>query len=588
MEQPNAPDADWFELKSERKSRIQKASWIPLYRDIDTDQGEFPAIGFTSECVATRTAIFPAGVPNLNEQITWNDLESSFGNRPEAAPSEYLPARLVWNHHARHDDEPVDGEMLVIENRTAGGIETLISPDLICALRLERVEDGWAYPPHGYDLVIHQKRRDDGSVHSVEIRAAYMKDYLCARFSQLVSATYRHRRAVLNSPPPFDHEDERRECGWFEFGCNAIDQDGGEHGVPLGVSIIRYAETDHDDDVPVQGVGDNAEMREFRGQIESTGPKRFYVQSEMTLVEALPPAGVSPIVRRDKVPANVGFVVDNDDTKMVASDLKKPPYGWLWFAPTLIPAVLSYPDTALTWLGRDRATLQLNRGKHVRFGVNQSNLINIFRKDVGELNTWWQERFVSHNVPPDGGVGAELMAEQRECRRIDTVAPESQLWSAVHRIDETFVDRFGHRLLVDHPATEDLWRGMHRFASKTDPEFYELAKNLYRLVVERFDLDWLKSQTTNSVVSSNAGSIKRVAAMLNDRGEDGRSATTVLVGLNELRQRGAHLPGERILANAYEMAGVSQSADPISKAVHLMANVAACLTTISEILNAPN
>ena len=580
VEQTNATDSDWFELKSERKPRMRKASWIPLYRDIETKRGEWPATGYTEECALTRTAIFPAEVAGLHEKVGWNDVYRSGGDRPEAAKLAYLPARRVWNHHLLHDDEPVDGELLVFEHHTAIGVEVFISPDLICALRLERTETGWAYPNDGYSEVIQELRRSDGTIHTVEIRAEYLKDYLCARFSQLVAATYRHRRTVQDERPDFDHSNENRKDGWYEFGFREIDDDGGAHGVPLAFSIFGFKETDHDDDVPSHGFGRDDEMWTERGQIESRGPERFLVESEMVLVETVLPAVNSIVVRRDKLEPTAAFIVDNSGSRQTATDLVKPEYGWVWFSPAVVPMVLSHRHSGLRWLSRDTAMLSLNADVRLHIGVNRKQLVNVFGKDVGELPAWWQERFVSHNVPPDGGVCPELTAAQRESRGTSTVAPEVMLKEAVDKIDELFEERFGRQLFVEHQAEAEMWRGLHRFASLNDEAFFELAKNAYRLVIERLDGKALKSVTPEA--DKEDREIKRLEALVTQSGGDGRSATTVLVGLNELRQHDSHLPSRSGLAEAYEMAGVDATKAPVSRAETLLGNIGNCLETVAN------
>lgn len=110
---------EWFEMKSERKPRMRTASWIPLYREIETSEGSWPDVDFEEDIIITRSAIFPDFVENLDEQLDWSDLHLAHGNRPEANAEMYSPARELWSHHVQHDDEFEDGEFLVFEHHTS-------------------------------------------------------------------------------------------------------------------------------------------------------------------------------------------------------------------------------------------------------------------------------------------------------------------------------------------------------------------------------------------------------------------------------------------------------------------------------------
>jgi len=573
---------DWFEMRSERKPRMQTASWIPLYRDFEIDENDWPQIGYKYELIMTRSAIFPACVEKLHEQLDWSDLYLANGNRPEANEEMYSPARELWSHQVRHNDDFEDGEFLVFEHQTSYGREILLLPDLICALRLERFNNSWVHPKEGHAEVIRELRYTNGTVHAIEIRAKHLKDYLCARKSQLAVGTFRSRKSILESDPDYRFENAKNAFSWFEFGIRAIDERGFDHGKQLDFSIYGFSETDHDDDVPIYGFNDERETWRDHVEVVSGGTKRYSVGAEMVLIETVMPADRSPIVRDDEVVSSVAFIIDNDDTRMNATDLVRPPNRWLWFSPRLVNEVLSFPKTSLRWLTADTGLIDIPVHAGVHFGVNERELINIFAKDIGELPCWWQERFVSYNVPPEGGVSRELIAAQMECRPADTSAPESQIRAAVDALNEAFNNRFGCPLFSIHESERQLWRAIHRFASLNESSFYELAKNILRAVVERIDMESLKSQTQK--LDKATGSIKRIACIIDQLGGDGRGATTVLVGVNELRQRDSHLPSAKELDNAYSMAGINRNDTPVSQGKNLIFNTTDCLVRLAEII----
>ncbi|MBB3205107.1 hypothetical protein FHS27_000874 [Rhodopirellula rubra] len=580
-----ARDGEWFEMKSMRKRRMRTASWIPLYQEIEKSERQWPEIDFEEDVVVTRAAIFPSFVDKLREQLSWNELHCANGNRPEANEGMYSPARELWNHHVQQNDEFVDGEFLIFEHHTSSGREIMVSPDLICALKLERLGDSWVYALEGYGEVIRNQRSEDGTIHTVEIRAKHLKDYLCARKSQLVIGTFRSRCAILHSKPDFQFADTRDESSWYEFGVREINEDGGCYGQPFAISAYGFAETDHDDDVPVYKFDDERETWRKRHDIDTEGRKLYRVGCEMVLMETVPPADASPIVRGDDVVPTVRFVVDNDDSRLTAVDLIRPPNRWIWFSPSLVTTVLSFSRTRLRWASADTGFIDIPGHEPVHFGVNKRELINFFAKDVGELPLWWQERFVSHNVPPDGGVCPELTAAQMECRPARTTAAETKLAAAAERLDQAVSNAFGQPLFKEHAAQARLWGEIHRFAAPDEPAFFALAKNIVRTIVERMDMELLKSRTSN--MDKKTGSLKRLAKIIDEAGGDGFSATTMLVGLNELRQRDSHLPSEKDLDDAYQFAGIVRTESPMIAAKKLIENTAGCVHCLATIVEGP-
>ncbi len=576
-----AREGSWFEMKSERKSRMQTASWIPLYREIETEEGEWPDVDFRNDVIVTRAAIFPDFIEALHEKLDWSDLHLAHGNRPEANEEMYSPARDLWSHHVQQNDEFEDGEFLIFEHHASYGREIMISPDLICALKLERLDGDWVYPVEGYSKVIRHLKSEDGMVYSVEIRAKYLKDYLCARQSQLVVGTFRSRRAILESKPDFHFDDARDDSSWYQFGVREINEHGGSYGQPFSVSAFGFTDSDHDDDVPIYNFGDERETWRNRQEIETKGRKLFVAGSEMVLMETVLPAEASPLVRGDDAVPTARFIVDNDDSRLTAVDLVRPPNRWLWFSASLVGNVLSFPKTRLRWISADTGFIDIPGHEAVHFGVNKRELINIFAKDVGELPLWWQERFVSHNVPPDGGVCPELTAAQMECRPAQTIAAETKLIDAAEKLDQAVLICLGQPLFKEHAAQARLWSQIHRFAATDEPAFYALAKNLVRTIVERMDMEFLKSKT--SEIKKGTGSLKRLANLVDQLGGDGFRATTVMVGLNELRQRDSHLPSEKDLDDAYGFAGVARTESPITAGKKLIENTADCLEKLATI-----
>ena len=456
-----------------------------------------------------------------------------------------------------------------------------MEPDLICALCLVRDGDDWLYPKEGYSTVIRQKRDHKKRIVSVEIRSPFLKDYLCARKSQLLVASFRYREQIFQNTPPFALPEcfsapgIRYECRDLE-----IDNDGGRYGVTVGTFIAGRTDVDPHDDVPVMEFAKDSDTWSKSSEFVRDNGKKHRIMAEMWKNEVVLPSAKSPVVRNDDVEPTVEFVVDNDAGTMVAAQLIQTPSRWLWFSPTLMQAVLDKKNTKLIWYTENTGGIVLPDWSPIHFGLNPEDLINIYAKDVGLLSVWWQKLFASHNVAPDGKVCRELMASQMECKPASTFAPEQLLTDAIKYAGDEFEKRFGLKLFRSHEAELQLWSAAHRFAATNELEFFKLMKNLTRLCIERLDLDNLKSLTTE--LSKSVASIKRLEAVVSAHGSDGRKLTRVLVGVNELRQRDSHLPSSKEIDDSFELVGIERELSFVQQAKTAIANLAKSFVEIGN------
>ncbi len=109
-----------------------------------------------------------------------------------------------------------------------------------------------------------------------------------------------------------------------------------------------------------------------------------------------------------------------------------------------------------------------------------------------------------------------------------------------------------------------------------------LAKDLSRLIMERIDVSLLKSLDQDA--GSDIGSIKRLEHYLTSKGHDGRSLTSVLVGVHSLRIRDAHLLSSDI-EEALTIVGITERDDYLSIAKEMVAKVAVCLLDITKAID---
>jgi hypothetical protein len=199
------------------------------------------------------------------------------------------------------------------------------------------------------------------------------------------------------------------------------------------------------------------------------------------------PGKISTRVRGDDDAHTSTFVLENDGSRAAGSALDGA-MSWLYFDPTLVTTLLRHRGGGLRWFSRETGALGATR-HGVHFGVNRLGLITVFAKDIGRLASWEQRLWAAHNVTPDGGVSKELFAAQMEAQPAATVAPESELSSALDDLDKAFSAKHGGALLRDHETVASLLLRAHRFQAAERDGLLELSKEVTRLFIERIDVD---------------------------------------------------------------------------------------------------
>ena len=579
-------DQSWFAMNSERKARLATASWVPLYQRKSTEHLDYPDVGHWEEALDSYSIVVPRRDNESDEEdeedevdllqdLQWMSISVDTGHAPTIDGGGYYPSREFNDWSAG-----INGEYLVLLNKTIVGLDVLIEPDLICSLGLVQEGDIWVCPAEDYVPVIRMSRTDLGKVDCVEIRGPFLKDYLCARNADLVVSSFYYRTEVFDTVPSFEAPEKVDEHAYF-YECREfdIDNSGSPFGTKVQTIIVGRTDVDHDDDVPVMDFAKDGDTWSKQSEFTREDGKRHRWIAELWKNEIVPPAEQSPRVRGDDVESNVEFIVDNSDTKQTAEELIAPPSRWLWFSVNLIPSILERRGSSLNWYSKETGGISFS-GSSLHFGVNSDGLINVYAKDIGLLPIRWQQVFAAYNIAPEGKVSKELLASQMESQPARTVAPEDLLPQALESLNGVFKSRFDSPLLKAHESEEDLWKAIHRFVSD-DSEFYKLAKNIVRVCIERFDFGLLKNLTPDA--KKDLRSLKRLEHLLTENGADGRKLTSVLVGLNELRQCDSHLPGQSRLEDSYKLAEVDQSAKPYRRAEQLLANLADCISTIATV-----
>ena len=204
-------DKSWFEFEDKKKPRLATASWVPLYSNQVWQEKQFGDIDYWEEYFGAAAILMPQDVENPFTSVQWSNA-FRFRQGSWIDGDEYVEARYYF------EGENV-GEYLVFRNNfeTPDQEQLLIEPDLILAFHLLQEGDAWVNPEEDYVEVIRQIRDATGKVVQVEMRSEYLKDYLCARKSGLLVATFRSRDRIFADEPDFKLV-EKLVQGWRDVG----------------------------------------------------------------------------------------------------------------------------------------------------------------------------------------------------------------------------------------------------------------------------------------------------------------------------------------------------------------------------------
>jgi hypothetical protein len=573
-------DKDWFLMSKERKVNYERMTWVPLFVDEHTKLGDFPDPGFDDDYFGIGTILLDADDAVELGQLNWIDVRPSL-HRPGFDSEGFYSAKYYFGQ--------VHGQYLVFPVQSEGKDsprQVLIDPDLILGLRLHAVEQNWVSARDEGEVVVRQELDVHGNVTKVEIRAEYLKDFLAAREMGLAVITLRERNCIFSEPPEFTltAEEPSTACQW-EGWVQEIDEHGTSFGNTWTVTILGRHDVDTEEDAPVaEYSSEDQKLRRRKFETKPGESKRYRVVSDLVKRDWVAPALSSPRVREDKPTESCIFVADAASARMSAQELEdEPRWRWLTFNPESISSLLDQGKITLQWWSRQTGCFRYSDGSSVPFGVNTKGLICIFSKDVIELAPHRQRHFSGHSVAPDGGACEELVRSQMQNNPADTLAAESRIMDVRTKLDETFGRRFQKKLFKPHDMVNGIATRTHRFAASNLAELYDLAKDLRRIFVESIDDNLLKSMTTTC--ADNLGSIKRLCKLLEDAGQDGRSITAALAGIQELRQASAHLPRKSV-DEAFALVGVDLDAPLVVSAMNMIESVVNSIESIANGLEA--
>jgi len=462
--------------------------------------------------------------------------------------------------------------------------ELHLNQNIVLGLGLKRVGDHWVRPEEDYVEVVRLIRDSDSKPVRLEIKAEFLKDYLCAASSGLILLTYQSRRAIDERFEEFQQENEEFSGSSvaYEWQGSVRERFEGNSLLDiLGGARVLHAwrtDTDYDEDIPSYEFPGETDSRSY--DVKSSSRKVSQAAGEIWKKEWIDAATASPRVRNDQSPSSLEFIIDNAGRRETSAALEGS-ISWLWFQPDVINALLNKPNSVLTWYSEDTGNVGGAWNRSVHFGVNSIGLINVFAKDIAVLREIDKKTWAHYNVSPEGKVSAELLMSQMQADPAATEAPEAVFFRLVEEIQEVSNRKFGRELLKRHVSSENISKKIHRFHATTLEGFYSLCKEITRFLIERIDVDLLKQIKTEA---DSPQSLKRLERILTAFGYDGRQLMGALVGVYELRLADAHLPSSTDIEDAMRLVAVDYDVDKLSAGKRLLQNLNNALADIKNAL----
>ena len=578
-------DQEWFEMQDIRKKNFSKSVWIPLRAIYELDkQGNYGYGGYKEDFFGCGSIAVPTTNIASAKKLGWSDVgidehSSYFEN------SKYCPADI----HEIYGESFV-GLRLVIDQRAYDDEPSIwhLNQDFVIALGLRREGNSWVCPKDGYTEVARLKVTNKNKPLLLEVKAQYLKDYLCAREMSLYMTQYYSRDAIFKDSdfitwPDGNSTDEKDSDNW-EGRVMPIHEGGHPFGEKMAVFHVARTDIEEGDDVPdISGMPTDENTKGDYWEREFEGRKLYRIMGELWRNEIIEPGKTSPRVRGDKVASTEFYIIDAEGTKVCGNELINSG-KWLWFKPDVIMALCHRRGGSLTFYTEQTGKVGGSYGYGVHFGVNDLGLVNVYAKDVGMLPDWQQQIWAGYNIAPEGGVSSELLASQVRAQPSNTQAPEEFLPRVFQEINRLSFEKLGINLFKHHDEIPELLIKTHRFRAVDKSSFYALAKYLARLIADSLDADAMQSIVAPPK-KTKWGSLKSLENLLASKYDRDliRKMTASLVGVYELRHADAHLPSSKI-EDAFKLIDLDREAPFIHQGHQMLHQVVSSLYDVLEAL----
>ena len=578
-------DQGWFEMRDFRCRNLAAVGWVPLRAARTIDRvGQSGYVGFREDRFSAGSLAVPARNRSDALTLSWYDIGISNNHGGYFVDDRYVPADVYEDLQ-----RGFEGIRLVLNQWDSGKrlSEWHLHQDLVITLGLTRENDKWVRSEEGFIEVARLMRSSDGRPALLEARASHLRDYLCARRMGLLLSSYRIRSEVIEDPSYIswtaDQVEERGEDYRWVGSKRAIHEGGHPYGESVFVMHMRRTDVNPEDDVPVLGDPTDANLRSTSWTKGFSGRKLYRLSGAVWRTEWLEPASQSPIVRGDKLPASVSFVIDAEGRRATADELVDTG-RWLWFRPTVVPALLDKRGSSLSWYTRNTGSVACSPGYNVYFGINAIGLVNTYAKNVALLPEWQQRVWAAHNANPEGGLSEELKASHIDATPASTEAPEALLPQERGRLQTLAQEKLKITFFRQHNYVAELIPRSHRFRVTDTNGLFALAKDLARIIVEDIDNKNLQSivEPPNGESWNSLKSLERVLATKIDRA-NAQATLGPLRSVYKLRLADAHLPSNDI-GKTMRQIRVDDASPPIVQGYQLLDAAVATIRQIGDVI----
>lgn len=585
MENNRKVNQDWFEMQDIRQKNYSKSVWIPLRAVLyNIHVGNYGYEGYKKDFFGSGSIAVPLAILESAKKLTWSDIGIShhrFVGYVEGGT--YIPAE-IYSHHGGE----IKGVYLVLKQESHDDDPYLwhLNQDLVLTLGLKREGNSWVCPLDGYTEVARLRMTEENKPIILEIKAQYLKDYLCAREMALYMTHFYSREWITSDASYISWKngfsaDNNKSDRW-KGNIVPIHEGGQPFGGKIAVYHIARIDVDETDEVPdISGIqtDDNTTGESWKREFE--GRKLYRIIGEFWRNEIIEPAKKSPKVRGDETESTIYFIIDAEGSKVCGKDLIDAG-KWLWFKPEVIMTLSHRRGGFLSFYSQQTGLVACLKEDGVYFGVNELGLINVYAKDIGLLPEWQQQIWAGYNVVPEGGVSSELLASQVRAEPADTQAPEECLTKAIEKVNELSQEKLGIRIFREHDAIPVLITKIHRFRVVDEASFYALSKDLARLIVDSLDTKAMQSivPPPKDTKWESLKSLENLLASKYDRTFI-RKMTASLVGIYKLRHADAHLPSSKI-EDAFKLIDIDRSLPFVHQGYQILHQVVSSLYEVAK------
>lgn len=578
---------DWILQTRETRRPFANATWVPL-RAAQVDersQARVTEVGHVSEFFGCGSVAFAPQHRAIAERLGWSDIGIGHSARPYAYEDGFYSPIDQYQYN---DKEPIGVELVFEHDQpVVGGSKWILNPDLVVALRLIKEGSNWVRPEEDFVVVAREVLDDDGKHRLIEIKRAFLIDYLAARGVALRLSYYRQRVenvAALEDTAynGLESHKEERDHGRFELRIRSLDD---VYGGSWASFRVWRTDIDEEEDAPILGpeTDDNTESEQSEGV--RAGLSGIRVESEFWKNEWIDHQGQSVRVRGDADHSLPHFIVATDGARSASAELNDEDVGrWLWFRSSVVTDLLSHRGFALKWYTAETGAIRSSSGYATHFGINSADLLTVYAYDIARLPAWEQHVWAAQNVAPDGKVSGELLSAQVKTQPASTHAVEELFFVSMRMLEQGFRGKLGVDLFSHDIDDEAAMQHISRFHSRDQASLLRLAKEVIRVFSDRLNVRELRKLSTHPE-KEKLGSNTLLQDILAKRvGEErARRVLGPIVGAYELRIGDAHPTGSRI-GEALKLAEIDEGRSYTRQGEQLIHNVGHSVWSIGKLL----